>query len=387
MAGPTMPRPDPARRILYLSGTRADFGLMASALHHIQATDGLSLQIAVTGMHLSRAHGHTVDEVRASGLPVCAEIPLDMDTRTGESMALGVADCLRGMCAVLARERPDALLLLGDRGEMLAGAIAALHLGVACVHLHGGERSGTVDEPVRHAISKLSSYHFVATAESRDRLVRMGEAPDTVHVTGAPGLDGLLELGERPRADVLAQLGLPADARFVLAVFHPVVQQADDASIQTEALRAALEDLGLPVLWLDPNADAGSRAILDALAQGRLPAGSRRCTHLGRPLFAEAMRHCELMVGNSSAGIIEAATFGTPVVNVGDRQRERERSPNIVDVPAETPAILAALRRQQDHGRWPCENPWGDGRAGERIANLLLQLPLTGSVLEKTNAY
>lgn len=377
----------PVRRLIYLSGTRADFGLMKSTLQRIAATPGLSLEIAVTGMHLSEAHGSTVNEVRAAGLAVCAEIPLDMATRTGHSMALGVADCLRGMTDLLAREQPDFLLLLGDRGEMLASAIAALHVGVPCVHIHGGERSGTVDEPVRHAISKLASYHFAATNGSRERLVRMGEDSSRVFVTGAPGLDGLTELGAMARADCARALGLAGDGPFVLAVFHPVVQQAGQACAQTLALLRALQGIALPVIWLEPNADAGSLEIIAALDEATLPRGSVRLTHLPRPLFAAAMRHCEVLAGNSSAGIIEAASFGTPVVNVGDRQRLRERNANVSDVPPEAEAIEDGLRAALSHGRWPCDNLWGDGRAGERIAGLLATLPAGPELLEKVNSY
>ena len=377
----------PARRIIYLSGTRADFGLLRSTLQRIAATDGLSLQILVTGMHLSQAHGATVDEIRASGLPVCAELPLDMDTRSAGSMANCIADCLRGVTAVLEKERPDLLLVLGDRGEMLAGAIAALHLGIPCVHIHGGERSGTVDEPVRHAISKLSSYHLVATSGSRQRLVAMGEEPARIHVTGAPGLDDIIAAPPQSRAECLAALGLAPDARFVLAVFHPVVQQAADASAQTQALLQGLAAVGLPVVWLAPNADAGSLGVLGALDAGSLPAGLRRVTHLPRPLFIAAMRHCEVLAGNSSAGIIEAASFGTPVVNVGDRQRLRERNGNVVDVPPQAAAIENAVRAVLGHGRGPCDNVYGDGTAGERITALLARLPLDAAVLEKVNTY
>lgn len=378
---------DPLRRIVYLSGTRADFGLMERTLQAIAATPGLQLQVAVTGMHLSAEHGHTIDEVRASGLPVCAEIPLDMRTRTGASMALGIAGCLHGLTHALEQDPPDALLLLGDRGEMLAGAIAALHLGIPCVHVHGGERSGTVDEPVRHAISKLASYHFVATDDARERLVRMGEQADRIHVVGAPGLDGLRELGEVPREDFLRDVGLQSGSKFVLAVFHPVVQQAGEAARQTADLLHALRELQLPLLWAEPNADAGSREILRVLDEQGLPPGSRRVMHLGRPRFAAAMRHCEVMVGNSSAGIIEAASFGTPVVNVGDRQKLRDHGPNVMDVPAERGAIAQALRAQLGHGRWPCENSWGDGGTAPRIAQLLAMLPLSSRLLEKVNAY
>ncbi|HWI81357.1 UDP-N-acetylglucosamine 2-epimerase [Ramlibacter sp.] len=376
-----------ARRVIYLSGTRADFGLMERALGRIAGRPDLSLQVAVTGMHLSPDHGNTVQDIRAAGLPIFAEIPLDMRTRTPASMALGIAECLRGITPVLDRERPDFLLVLGDRGEMLAGAIAALHVGVPCVHVHGGERSGTVDEPVRHAISKLSAYHFVATQESRERLLRMGEDDARVFVTGAPGLDGLAELASMSRQDCLAQLGLPGPAEFFLVLFHPVVQQAANAGEQTQALVEAVRRVGLPAVWLEPNADAGSRGILDVLGRGGLPPGSRRLTHMPRALFASALRHCAALAGNSSAGIIEAATFGTPVVNVGDRQRLRERNPNVTDAVPDAAAIEAALRGAVAHGKWPCDNRWGDGRAGERIAELLATLPCGPRLLEKVNVY
>lgn len=374
------------RRIVYLSGTRADFGLMRSTLLQIAGTPGLELSVLVTGMHLSAAHGNTVQEVRTSGLRICAEVPVDMSTRTGESMALGLADTLRGVTLALHAEKPDMLLILGDRGEMLAGAIAALHLGVPCVHIHGGERSGTVDEPVRHAISKLATYHLVATPGSRERLVRMGEEPSRIHVTGAPGLDDLLNQTVLPRAECLVALGLPPDASFALCVFHPVVQQAGQAAQQTRALAGAMAAAGLPVVWLEPNADAGSREILQALDETPLPAGSRRITHLPRPLFIAALAHAELLAGNSSSGIIEAASFGTPVVNVGDRQNLRERNANVIDVPADG-LIEQALREALRRGRGACDNVWGDGKAAERIATLLAGLPLGNDVLEKVNTY
>lgn len=375
------------RRVIYLSGTRADFGLMESTLKQIAATPGLQLALAVTGMHLSDAHGKTVDEIRASGLPICAEIALDMGTRSGKSMALGLADCLRGVTELLDREQPDVLLVLGDRGEMLAGAIAALHTGVPCVHMHGGELSGTIDEPVRHAISKLSSYHFVATPGSRERLLRMGEDDARIFVTGAPGLDGLTETAGMSREECLRGLGMADTDRFILALFHPVVQQAGQAKAQTQALLQAVQRAGLPVAWLEPNADAGSLEIIAALDETALPVGSVRLRHAPRPLFASAMRHCDVLVGNSSAGIIEAASFGTPVLNIGDRQRLRERNLNVIDVSSDAVAIEAGLREALRHGRGPCDNLWGDGKAGERIARLLATLPAGPELLEKVNSY
>ena len=375
----------PRRKIVYLTGTRADFGLMRSSL--LQIAEVADLGIAVTGMHLDISFGDTIAEIRASNLRICGEIPVDVKTRSAASMAVAIGDCLGGVTMLLERERPDILLVLGDRGEMLAGALAALHLGIVCVHIHGGERSGTVDEPVRHAISKLSTYHFVATEESRDRLVRMGEPPGKMIVTGAPGLDGLMADASISSHDFHTVTGLEMEQAFVLAVFHPVVQQLESVYAQTASLLSALEKTGLPVLWSEPNSDAGSRGILDALNEIGLPTGSRRVKHLQRNFFCTAMRHCAVLVGNSSAGIIEAASFGTPVVNVGDRQRLRQRNANVVDVQAQTATIRLAIQMALRHGKWSCDNVYGDGFAGRRMREGLISLQLERSVLEKTNTY
>ncbi len=373
------------RKLVYLSGTRADFGLMRSTL--LTAAQDLHLSVAVTGMHLDRGFSHTVDEIEAAGLRVCGRVPLDLAARDQASMARAIGQCVIGMTELLQRERPDLLLLLGDRGEMLAGAIAALHLGIVTAHVHGGERSGTVDEPVRHAISKLCTYHFVATEQSRERLLRMGEPAEQIHVTGAPGLDDVLH---SPAPDSLAlrgAVGLPLEGRFVLVVFHPVVQQAGEAGAQTAALAEAVRALGLPALWLAPNADAGSGDILTTLDAQGLPAGSVRATHLPRPLFTAALRDCAALAGNSSAGIIEASSFGTPVVNIGDRQRLRERNDNVIDVPVQAGAIDNALREALRRGRGACANRYGDGQTAPRIATLLRTLPLDAALLEKVNTY
>jgi len=302
-------------------------------------------------------------------------------------MSAGIGECLIGMTLLLQHEQPDILVLLGDRGEMLAGAVAALHLGIICVHIHGGERSGTVDEPIRHAISKLSHYHLVATAESRERLVRMGERPEAIRITGAPGLDSLVEIADSSVNDVLTVFGLQLTKPFILAVFHPVVQDAQDAYTQASNLLLALKKVALPVIWLEPNADAGSNDILKALADIGLPAGSKQLKHMTRASFSAAMKHCAVMVGNSSAGIIEAASFSTPVVNVGDRQRLRERSANVTDTNTDADVIYAAVGRALKAGKVACDNSYGDGMAGPRIASFLTTLSLDNSVLAKSNSY
>lgn len=378
------------RKVLYVTGTRADFGLMASTLARIHAHPQLALSLAVTGMHLAPEYGLTVRDIEATGLPIAARIPTDVQGRSGAAMSRAIGEAVIGLTGALERERPDLVLLIGDRGEMLAGAIAALHLGIPTVHLHGGERSGTVDEPVRHAITKLSHWHFVATEEARERVVRLGERADCVWVTGAPSLDDVAQHAAAPRAQVLQGLGLSPDARYVLVLFHPVVQEMGDAGRQTEALAAALEDelaaSNTQVVWLAPNADAGSGAILDALA-ARGGERLHRITHLPRPQFIAALAQAEALVGNSSAGIIETASVGTPVVNVGNRQRARERNANTLDCAPQREAIATALRQALAHGRYPPGNRYGDGHAGARIAELLATLPIAPDLLDKINTY
>lgn len=378
------------RKIFYVTGTRADFGLMASTLQRIAAHPQLELQIAVTGMHLSPSYGLTVGDIEALGLPIVARIPTNVEDRTPAAMAQGIGEATIGLTQALAQARPDLVVVIGDRGEMLAGAIAALHLGVPIVHLHGGERSGTVDEPVRHAITKLSHWHFVATEESRERVVRLGERPDHVWITGAPSLDDLAEQGAKPRAQVLAELGMATDERFVLVAFHPVVQEMNDAHAQTVALAQALEDTlresRTHIVWLEPNADAGSAGILkalDAISSDRL----HRITHLPRPVYVAALSQAQALVGNSSSGVIEAASFGTPVVNIGNRQRSRERNLNTIDCAGDRAAIAAAIRQALAHGPYAPSNRYGDGRAGERITQLLATLPISADLLDKVNTY
>ncbi len=373
------------RRVHYLTGTRADFGLMRSTLEKIRQSTDLGLGILVTGMHLDAHYGNTVREVEDSGLPLVARIPVSFAGHDGAAMAKAIATTLNGVVDAWRTERPDALLLLGDRGEMLAGALAALHLNVPIVHLHGGELSGTVDEPIRHAISKLAHYHFVATEKSRERLVRMGERPETVFVTGAPGLDGI-DPGPTSRVDLAKEAGFDPQRPIALVVFHPVVQDALAAGAQAQTLLAALEDVpSLQALLLMPNADAGSEAIRAVFA--RAGARFQGRVHLGREVFHRWMAIADVLVGNSSSGIIEAASFGLPVVNVGDRQKDRERNVNVRDVPVEKDDIATAVCAALSGPRPPAQNLYGDGRTGERVVDLLRRISLGPENLRKQNAY
>jgi len=375
------------RKIIYVSGTRADFGLMQSTLQLGVNNPALNISICVTGTHLSSKFGETVKEIEQSDLRICGRIPVDVKKASGASMARAIGMELSAMVDVFEKEQPDMVLILGDRGEQLAGALAAIHLNIPVAHLHGGERSGTVDEPIRHAISKLAHYHLVATEGSRERLIRMGERKEHIFVTGAPGLDGLKEMAQRSRKELCQEHNLDPDQPVALMIFHPVLQEADQAGHQTEQLMGALMDRSLQVVALMPNADAGGNCIREALEQFRNHPEVQLAIHMPRTDFVSWMAAADVMVGNSSSGIIEAGTFGLPVINIGNRQNGRERNNNVHDVPADRSAISQALTDALKTGKGSMKNIYGDGQTAKRIVDLLATLPLTSDLLGKSNTY
>lgn len=375
------------RKVCYITGTRADFGLMQATLCAINSSEDFELSLIVTGMHLAQRYGYTVTEIESLGLQIASRIHVDVEPPTGATMARNIGTMLIGFTDALQRIKPDLVLVLGDRGEMLAGALAALHLNIPIAHIHGGERSGTVDEPIRHAISKLTHFHFVATHDAKNRLVQMGEREDRIWVTGAPGLDGLESLATLSRNDLMGELGLDLEKPVALMVYHPVLQEADTALAGTTNILDALRAQNVQVVALSPNSDAGSKYIREALEARSAEKGVRVITHFPRNRFVSWMAAVDLMIGNSSAGIIEAGTFGTPVINVGTRQFLRERNSNVVDVPIEKALLQEAILRTLKHGKYPAANVYGDGNTVARIVTLLRSLPLSGDVITKTNAY
>lgn len=359
---------------------------MQKALATIAAHQELDLSIVVTGMHLDPRYGETWREIADGGFDIIGRIPVELGGGHG-FMAIAIADVIRDLTTLFETNRPDVVLLLGDRGEMLGAAIAALHLGIPIVHIHGGERSGTIDEPVRHSISKLASIHLVATDESRERLVRMGEDPCNIHVVGAPGLDGLQEQAVFDRTRLCEQAGFDPSSPVAVLLFHPVVQESAVAGEQVEAILEALEDSQVQIFALRSNADLGGEEINARLARWASAGKIALRMHAPRPEFVSWLANCDVLVGNSSAGIIEAASFGTPVVNVGSRQNLRQRNDNVVDVAPTRVDVAAGIKTALGHGRFTGSNIYGDGQSANRIADLLATVSLDDSLLAKINAY
>ena len=371
-----------------MTGTRADFGLMQSCLLQIQKHEALELNIVVTGTHLSAHYGHTIDDIVAVGLPVSETVKVELVVDSGAAMARNIGQMLLGLSDAFETLKPDVVLLLGDRGEMLAGALAAIHQNIPVAHIHGGERSGTVDESVRHAISKLAHLHFTATNDARERLIRMGESSSNIYVTGAPGLDGLRELASVSRVTLCQGVGFDPLKAVALFVFHPVLQELAQAGQVAEKILQALLAEGLQVLAMMPNSDAGNTAVRAALQRYMEHPQVRLLVHLPRSQFVSWMAVCDVMAGNSSSGIIEAATFGTPVINMGIRQNLREPNLNIVDVAStDTTSLRLTLGSVLKKGRYTSDNCYGDGYAGTRICNYLASVPLGRELLLKSNSH
>lgn len=376
------------RKIAYVTGTRADFGLMASTLDMLHASSQFELSIVVTGTHLSQKYGNTVEEIERLRLPILARLELDESVATGATMAKNIGKMVIGFVEIFSDYRPDVVLLLGDRGEMLAAAIAALHLNIFIAHIHGGERSGTIDEPVRHAISKLCHYHLVATIESKERLTKMGEMEDAVVVVGAPGLDGLIELAsQQKKSDLFKRYDLLENVPLALVVFHPVMQEEEIAGEQISEILRVLSDRDLQVLALEPNSDAGRDLVFEALDFAADKGYLKLIKHLPRRDFAGFLKYCDLLVGNSSSGIIEAASFGTRVLNVGSRQHMRQRSANVLDADIDVASLSVKLDLLLNTPRKPIVNVYGDGKAGSRIVAALRDIDLKTFDLAKINAY
>ena len=313
------------RRVLYISGSRADYGPARRVLLALHNNPDIELGILVTGMHLDPVHGETWQEIAADELNIDSQVSGRVTGDSLDAMGASVGQYLSGMSQAIAGAKPDIVLVLGDRGEQLAGAMAAAFQNVVVVHLCGGSISGSIDDSIRHAITKFAHYHLPAFDEHARRIIQMGEDPSTVRVVGLPGGDLRPDVtlsGEKIRAE----FGLPPELPYLLVVQHSVTHSQGQVEKQITETLEAVAGLEYPALLGNPNDDAGGRVIL-----AKMQEYAERFDHLrvlppqrSRERFASIMAHAGAMIGNSSSGIVEAMSVGLPVVNIGDRQRGRE---------------------------------------------------------------
>lgn len=382
------------KHIVYISGSRADYGLMRNTLIEIAKHLGLKLTVIGAGMHLLAEFGMTINSIKKDGKEQGFEVvQLNATYKDDEraSMAEFVGQFIVELTRVLKELKPNMLLVVGDRGEMLAGADVGTYLGICIVHVHGGEVSSTVDEVARHAITKLAHIHLASTKESAERIVKMGEEKKNVHVVGAPGIDDIIKVSIK-KYELEKRLGIKLADSFAIVTQHPVSAEIGEVKKQIKETIEAVLSAGLQAVIIYPNADAGGRAMIEVIEQYRNNPSISIFKSLKREEFLGLMKHASVMIGNSSAGIIEAVSFKLPVVNVGTRQSGRQRECNVIDAGYDRKKILAAIKKALDDKKFrlalsKCNSPYGDGKTAQRIAKLLAEIKVDNKLLQKRITY
>jgi len=374
------------QKILYFTGTRADFGLMGSVLSTLDQSPDFTVEILATGMHLMPQFGHTIGQVEAAGYPVHRlEAVFSQDSKA--SMAVFLGKVIQEGTALVEAIQPDMILLLGDRAEMLAGASIGAYLYIPTIHIGGGDNTSTIDNAVRHAITRLSHLHFPATEASRERLIASGEDTWRCFNAGAPALDAILNQEFTPRTSFFKRLGLDLDLPLQVVILHPESLLEDEAPSHMEmVLEHALSSAAQTVV-IYPNADAGGRQMIEVIESRRGQAHFHIHPSLPYLDYLHLLYHADLLIGNSSSGILEAPSFQLPVVNLGDRQQGREKAVNIVDAPFEVNAFQAALEKaRSDVFRAEARsavNFYDGGGCGHRILRTLQATKWSADWLQK----
>jgi UDP-hydrolysing UDP-N-acetyl-D-glucosamine 2-epimerase len=374
------------RRICVVITARPTYSRIRTALLAIDAHPDLELELVVAGSALLERYGRAVDVIEADGLRVAARVSMVLEGEDPTAMAKTTGLGILELSTVFDNLRPDAVVTVADRYETMATAVAAAYQNLPLVHVQGGEVSGSIDEKVRHAVTKLADLHLVSTEGAAERVRRMGEQPDAVIVTGCPSIDLAAEVRDSTSLDFdpVERYGgvgaaLDLDDGYLVVLQHPVTTEHDRARDQITETLSSVATSGLPALWFWPNVDAGSDGTSNGIRRFRE-------VHHDQPMrffknmaptdFLRLLLQSRALVGNSSAGIRECSYLGVPTVNVGGRQRDRERGPNVVDAGHDRDEISAALSVQLEHGPYPATELYGDGKAGARIADALAEVPL-----------
>jgi len=377
------------RTIGVVSVSRSDYGLYVPVLREIERREELELALLVAGSHLSQEFGATALVIEADGFPIAERIETLLSSDTPEGVAKSMGLGLLGFAQAFARQRPDLVLVLGDRFEMHAAALAALPFAIPVAHIHGGELTqGAIDDALRHSMTKLSHLHFVATEESRQRVLQMGEEPWRVVLSGSPAIDQIRSTELLSPALLRERFGLRLPRRFLLVTYHPVTLEYAQADWQIRQLLEAVQGSGLPAVFTAPNQDTNGRVIRQYIeSYVRQHPESQLVTNFGSQGYLSLMALASAMVGNSSSGIIEAGSFELPVVNVGTRQEGRLRGRHVLDVNYTSEEIRAGIERalgaETRETMRGMLNPYGVGRAAELIVERLAEVELDDRLLRK----
>lgn len=383
------------RLILGVTGIRSDYDIMSSVFRAIDDHQALDLQLVVTGAHLSDVYGYTIDEIYADGFVVAEEIESLLSGDLATSRVKGLSIQLQGLVQAVARISPDILLVLGDREESMTTALIGAYMNIPVAHISGGDRViGNVDDQVRHAVTKLAHVHFATNQESADRILRLGEQPFRIFNVGNPGLDRLIRIPEVNIKELSERIGftIKNDEPFIILIQHVISTEIDQAYEQMKTTLEAVSEMGVKVVLSYPNSDAGGQQMIKAIQEYESLPFLYAAKNIPRIEFVNLMRKASCLLGNSSAGILEAPLLKLPVVNVGNRQKGRLHAKNVEFVNHDKSEILTALKRaiyDQSYRQKVdlCSNPYGDGNSSVRIADLLASINLDEEILVKDITY
>lgn len=381
--------------VLGVTGIRSEYDIMSSVFKAIASHPLLDLQVVVTGAHLSDAYGRTVQEIRNDGFTIADEIESLINGDQASARVKGMGIQLQGLVQTVVRVNPDWLLVLGDREESMATALVGAYMNIPVAHVAGGDRVvGNVDDQIRHAVTKLAHLHLTTNDESAKRILGLGEQEFRVLDVGNPGLDRLLQEPELTLAEVGQRLGfvIPENQPLLLVIQHVISTEIDDAYHQMRITLEAIADLGLTAVLSYPNSDAGGQQMIRAIREFEHLPHLHSFKNIPRLEFVNLMRHASCLVGNSSAGILEAPLLKLPVVNVGNRQKGRLHAENVQFVAHDKSLIKAAITKACFDLSYrafaeQCVNPYGDGRSSTRIANALASTPIDANLLIKDITY
>jgi UDP-N-acetylglucosamine 2-epimerase (non-hydrolysing)/GDP/UDP-N,N'-diacetylbacillosamine 2-epimerase (hydrolysing) len=354
---------------------------------------GLQLRLVVAGMHLSHEFGNSYQLIEQDGFEITARVDMLLSGDNHAAMAKSIGIGIYGMVQALESLDPDVVLVLGDRVEAFAGAVSGAGLNKVVAHLHGGEVTrGGLDESMRHAISKFAHLHFVATENSRLRLMKMGERPETIHQVGAPGLDTILTQKLHGLEYLREDLGIRLKEPFLVIAQHPVSTDAEASETQMRETLEAVRNVGLQAIVVYPNSDSGGRRMIAVIESYRNEPWLHIFRNLSHVIYLSLLSHAAVLIGNSSSGILEAPSFRLPVINIGSRQAGRERSTNVIDVPSARAEIEKAIRRALHDTEFRscvgvCVNPYGDGKTSQRVVEVIRRLRLGPHILQKQLSY
>ncbi len=374
--------------VAYVTGTRADFGLMSSVLHDVSLH--FHLRVYATGMHLMPQFGRTIQEVEREFPVIPLKAIFARDTR--ESMSFFISTLVKELTREFVRSKPDIVFTLGDRPEMLATAVTCLYLGIPSAQFHGGDKTYTVDEVARHAITKLSHLHFPATEQSARRIRKMGEDDWRIHVVGAPSLDKIVSGRIPTKQDVYTYLRLSKGASYVLVLQHPVSEEIHDAPRQMKETLESVKALNMPVVIIYPNADTGGRAMISVIKQYEYEPTFHTFKNIPYDMFLGIQKYCSVFVGNSSSAMIESSSFRIPAVCVGTRQKGRQHGKNVLWTGYDRHEIYKAIVYSLENARYRKQlrritNPWGDGKTGKRVVKILQSIQDRDMLLTKQITY